>query len=185
MARIGKRALTVPNGVEVKVIDGVIEVKGPKGTLKQAYDHRVTVKVEGGKVMTLTAGSDNESLALQGLYNSLLKNMMTGVTAGFEKDLEMVGVGYRAQMQGKALQLQAGYSHLVEFQPPAGIEFVVTGNTKIKIKGADRQLVGQVAANIRAAREVEPYKGKGIKYEGESVRRKAGKAAKAAGGGGA
>lgn len=185
MARIGKRALVIPGGVEVKAIDGVIEVKGPKGTLKQAHDERVTLKVESGKVMTLTAGTDNQSLALQGLYNSLLKNMMTGVTAGFEKDLEMVGVGYRAQMQGKTLQLQAGYSHLVEFVPPAGIEFVVTGNTKIKVKGADRQLVGQTAANIRAAREVEPYKGKGIKYEGEYVRRKAGKAAKATSGGGA
>ena len=185
MGRIGKRALVIPNGVEVKVSDGVIEVKGPKGVLRQAHDERVTMKVEGGKALTLTAGTDNESLALQGLYNSLLKNMLAGVTVGFEKDLEMVGVGYRAQMQGKNLQLQAGYSHLVEFTPPAGIEFVVTGNTKIKIKGADRQLVGQVAANIRAAREVEPYKGKGIKYEGEFVRRKAGKAAKATAGGGA
>jgi len=185
MARIGKRALVIPGGVEVKSNNGVIEVKGPKGTLRQPHDERITIKVEGGKVLTLVAGTDNESLALQGLYNSLLKNMMTGVTAGFEKDLEMVGVGYRAQMQGKKLQLQAGYSHLVEFEPPAGIEFVVTGNTKIKVKGADRQLVGQTAANIRFAREVEPYKGKGIKYDGETVRRKAGKAAKAAGGGAA
>jgi len=185
MGRIGKRALIIPAGVEVKVLDGVITVKGPKATLKQSYDHRVTLKVEAGQVTTLIAGSDNESLALQGLYNSLLKNMITGVTTGFEKDLEMVGVGYRAQMQGKMLQLQAGYSHLVEFNPPAGIEFVVTGNTKIKIKGFDRQVVGQVAADIRAAREVEPYKGKGIKYADEVVRRKAGKAVKAASGGGA
>jgi large subunit ribosomal protein L6 len=185
MGRIGKRILTIPAGVEVKVADGVITVKGPKATLKQEYDHRVTLKVEAGQVTTLIAADDNESLALQGLYNSLLKNMITGVTAGFEKDLEMVGVGYRAQMQGKMLQLQAGYSHLVEFNPPPGIEFVVTGNTKIKIKGFDRQVVGQVAADIRAAREVEPYKGKGIKYATEVVRRKAGKAAKAATGGGA
>jgi len=185
MARIGKRTLIVPAGVEVKVTDGVISVKGPKGTLTQSYDHRVTVKVEAGKVTTLIGAADNESLALQGLYNSLLKNMIVGVTTGFEKDLEMVGVGYRAQMQGKTLQLQAGYSHLVEFVPPPGIEFVVTGNTKIKIKGADRQVVGQVAANVRGAREVEPYKGKGIKYVGEFVRRKAGKAAKATTGGGA
>jgi large subunit ribosomal protein L6 len=185
MGRIGKRTLIIPAGVEVTVRDGVITVKGPKATLKQSCDHRVTLKVEGGKAMTLIAGGDNESLALQGLYNSLLKNMIVGVTAGFEKDLEMVGVGYRAQMQGKTLQLQAGYSHLVEFVPPPGIEFVVTGNTKIKIKGFDRQVVGQVAANVRGAREVEPYKGKGIKYAGEIVRRKAGKAAKATTGGGA
>jgi large subunit ribosomal protein L6 len=175
----------IPSGVDVKIVDGTIQVKGPKGTLTQAHDHRVTITASGGKVTTLISGSDNESSALQGLYNSLLKNMITGVTAGFEKDLEMVGVGYRAQMQGKKLQLQAGYSHLVEFDPPPGIEFVVTGNTKIKIKGADRQVVGQVAANVRAAREVEPYKGKGIKYIDEVVRRKAGKAAKATTGGGA
>ncbi|MBN3032765.1 MAG: 50S ribosomal protein L6 [Candidatus Saganbacteria bacterium] len=185
MGRIGKRALAIPGGVDVKVTDGAIEVKGPKGVLKQAYDGRVAIKVEGGKVMTLTDGSDKESLSLQGLYNSLLKNMLTGVTAGFEKELEMIGVGYRAQMQGKKLLLLAGFSHPVEFEPPAGIEFAVAGTNKIKIKGADRQLVGQVAANIRAARTVEPYKGKGIKYAGEFVRRKAGKAAKATTGGGA
>ncbi|OGB90567.1 50S ribosomal protein L6 [candidate division WOR-1 bacterium RIFCSPHIGHO2_01_FULL_53_15] len=185
MARIGKRALEIPKGVDVKVTDGVVNVKGPKGALTQAYDKRVEIKVEGGKVLTLYSGSDRSGLALQGLYNSLIKNMLAGVTAGFEKDLEMVGVGYRAQMQGKKLQLQAGYSHLVDFDPPAGIEFVVTANTKIKIKGFDRQVVGQVAADIRAAREVEPYKGKGIKYAGEVVRRKAGKAAKATTAGGA
>jgi len=185
MARIGKRELIVPSGVEVKLLGGVVQVKGPKGTLTQAYDHKVTLKVEGGKVLTLIQGDDNESLALQGLYNSLLKNMITGVTTGFEKDLEMVGVGYRASLQGKKLQLQVGYSHLVEFDPPAGIEFVVTGTTKIKVKGSDRQVVGQMAANIRATREVEPYKGKGIKYANEVVRRKAGKAAKATSGGGA
>lgn len=185
MGRIGKRALVIPSGVDIKVIDGTIQVKGPKGTLIQAYDPKVSIKVESGKVMTLTAAADGESLAMQGLYNSLVKNMITGVTAGFEKDLEMVGVGYRAQMQGKKLSLSAGFSHPVEFDPPPGIEFAVTGNTKIKIKGTDRQVVGQVAANIRAAREVEPYKGKGIKYAGEIVRRKAGKAAKATTGGGA
>ena len=185
MARIGKRELIVPGGVEVQVQGGVISVKGPKGTLKQPYDHRVAVKIEGGKVTTLITGDDNESLALQGLYNSLIKNMIAGVTTGFEKDLEMVGVGYRASLQGKKLQLQVGYSHLVEFEPPAGIEFAVAGNTKIKIKGSDRQVVGQMAANIRATREVEPYKGKGIKYADEVVRRKAGKAAKATSGGGA
>jgi large subunit ribosomal protein L6 len=185
MARIGKRELVVPSGVEVKLIDGAFQVKGPKGTLTQEYDPRITLKIEGGKALTLAPGDDNESLSLQGLYNSLLKNMITGVTTGFEKDLEMIGVGYRASLQGKKLQLQVGYSHLVEFEPPAGIEFVVTGTTKIKVKGFDRQVVGQMAANIRATREVEPYKGKGIKYADEIVRRKAGKAAKATSGGGA
>jgi large subunit ribosomal protein L6 len=185
MARIGKRILEIPKGVEVKIEGQEIKVKGPKASLTQGFDPQIEIKVEGGKITTLYAGSDRKVLSLQGLYNSLIKNMITGVSTGFEKDLEMVGVGYRALMQGKKLQLQAGYSHLVDFDPPAGIEFVVTANTKIKVKGFDRQVVGQVAANIRAAREVEPYKGKGIKYAGEVVRRKAGKAAKAASGGGA
>lgn len=184
MGRIGKRILDVPKGVEVKVADGQITVKGPKGTLKQTLTSLVQINVEDGKVTTLCVSRENAAQAQHGLYNSLIKNMMTGVTTGFEKDLELVGVGYRAQMQGKNLQLQVGYSHLVDFVPPAGIEFAVAANTKVKVKGLDRQLVGQVAADIRSSREVEPYKGKGIKYAGEVVRRKAGKAAKAASAGG-
>lgn len=176
--------MEIPKGVEVKVADGSVQIKGPKGSLTQAFDPKVAVRIDGGKVTTLCEGCDRQLLSLQGLYNSLIKNMIHGVTIGFEKDLELIGVGYRAQMQGKNLQLQAGYSHLLDFVPPAGIEFAVAANTKIKVKGADRQLVGQVAANIRAAREVEPYKGKGIKYAAEVVRRKAGKAAKAVSGGG-
>jgi large subunit ribosomal protein L6 len=181
MGRIGKRALAVPAGVEIKVDDGQISVKGPKGSLTQAYRPAVQIKVENKQVLTVCDGNDRQAVALQGTYNALLKNMIAGVTAGFEKELDLVGVGYRAQMQGKKLQLQIGYSHPVEFEPPAGIEFAVAGNTRIKIRGADRQQVGQIAAEIRQVREVEPYKGKGIKYINEFVRRKAGKAAKAAG----
>jgi large subunit ribosomal protein L6 len=168
--------------VEIKVQDGQVQVKGPKGTLVQAYRPAVQIKVADNKFTTVCEAGDRQELALTGTYNAIIKNMITGVTTGFEKDLEMIGVGYRAQLQGKKLLLQVGYSHPVEFEPPAGIEFVVTGTNKIKVKGADRQRVGQIAAEIRSTREVEPYKGKGIKYFGEIVRRKAGKAAKAAAG---
>lgn len=185
MGRIGKRELVVPKGVEVKVNGGEIVVRGPKGSLTENLLPAIAVKVAEGIIRTEIVAEDKLSAALQGLYNALIKNMLTGVTDGWQKDLEMVGVGYRAVMQGKKLTLQVGFSHPVEFEPPAGIDFTVTANTKINIKGIDRQRVGQIAAEIRAIREVEPYKGKGIKYVGEVVRRKAGKAAKAAGGGGA
>jgi large subunit ribosomal protein L6 len=182
MPRIGKRQLEIPSGVEVKVDDGVINVKGPKGSLSQSYLPVVKVEVKDKKVATICEAGDPGSRALQGLYNSLIKNMLVGVTAGFAKELDLVGVGYRAQMQGKKLSLQLGYSHPMEIDPPAGVEFEVAGGTRIKIKGVDRQVVGEVAAKIRKIREVEPYKGKGIRYFGEHVRRKAGKAAKAGAG---
>jgi len=185
MARIGKRLLDIPDGVEVKAAAGVCTVKGPKGTLTQTYDQAIEIKVEGKKVVTNCERQDKQARSLQGLYNSLVKNMVSGVTKGFEKELDLVGVGYRAQMQGKKLTLQLGYSHPVEVDPPVGVEFEVVSGTRIKIKGSDRQKVGQIAAEIRELREVEPYKGKGIKYVGEKVRRKAGKAAKAAGASGA
>lgn len=181
MGRIGKRILEVPGGVEVKVEDGKIMVKGPKGTLIQVYNPVVEVRSEGNRVLTLCEAEDQRLRALHGLYNSLIKNMIEGVTKGFEKKLELIGIGYRAMMQGKKLQIQIGYSHPIEVEPPEGIAFEVEGATKIKVKGIDRQRVGEVAAEIRLIREVEPYKGKGIKYAGEVVRRKAGKAAKAAG----
>lgn len=184
MGRIGKRALEIPAGVEVKIDNGQIQVKGPKGTLVQELRPQVAVKVEDKKLFTVCTSEERLAQAMQGMYNALIKNMFTGVTTGFQKDLDLVGVGYRAQMQGKKLQLQLGFSHPVEFEPPAGVEFAVQGNTRVIIKGADRQVVGQIAAEIRQTREVEPYKGKGIKYLGEIVRRKAGKAAKAAGTGG-
>jgi large subunit ribosomal protein L6 len=179
MGRIGKRILEIPDKVEIKMLDGAVQVKGPKGLLVQKEDARVELKVDGKKLLTQCRSQDIQSLALQGTYNALLKNMITGVTVGFEKELELVGVGYRAQMQGKKLSLQVGYSQPVEYEQPEGIEITVTGNTRVKIKGTDRQKVGQVAAQIRGFRKVEPYKGKGIKYLGEIVRRKAGKAAKA------
>lgn len=185
MGRIGKRALAIPAGVEVKIEAGKITVKGPKGTLVQEFNPEVTVKVVDKNVLTICDSLEKRLRAQQGLYNSLIKNMMTGVTQGFEKQLELVGVGYRAQLQGKKLTFQIGYSHPVEINPPEGITFVVEGTNKIKVKGFDRQVVGQVAAQIRQVRKVEPYKGKGIKYAGEYVRRKAGKAAKATTGGAA
>jgi large subunit ribosomal protein L6 len=181
MGRIGKRIIDIPAGVEVKISDGKIEVKGPKGTLVQEFLPMVEMTVADKKLQTLCQSPDRQAVALQGTYNALVKNMIAGVTTGFQKELDMVGVGYRAVMQGKKLQLQVGYSHPIEFEPPAGVEFAVDKNTRIVIKGLDRQVVGQIAAEIRQVREVEPYKGKGIKYVNEVVRRKAGKAAKAAG----
>src|SRR3989338_7424493 len=183
MGRIGKRILAIPDKVEVKVDDGKITVKGPKGTLTQDFRPEIEIKVEGKNVLTVCRAEGNGPAALQGTYNALVKNMLTGVTAGFTKELELMGVGYRASLQGKKLAVQVGFSHPVEFDPQEGIEFTVTGNTKVVIKGADRQQVGAVAAEIRRIRAVGPYKGKGIKYAGEVVRRKAGKAAKATVGG--
>lgn len=183
MGRIGKRILAVPAGVEVKIDDGRVQVKGPKGTLTQEYLPVVKMKVEDHKFYSVCETDDRQVLALQGTYNALVKNMIVGVTAGFQKELDLIGIGYRAAMQGKKLVVQIGYSHPVEFDPPPGIEFEVKGNTRVIVKGADRQQVGQLAAVIRKTREIEPYKGKGIKYLNETVRRKAGKAAKAAAGG--
>lgn len=185
MGRIGKRLIEIPKGVEVKVLDGKIQVKGPKGLLAQEYNHAVKIEVTDGKVATLCQSKDPKIAALQGLYNSLVKNMIEGVTNGFEKRLEMIGVGYRAAKQGKNLQISIGYSHPVIVEPPEGVELAVEGTNKIVVKGIDKQVVGEIAAEIRMIREVEPYKGKGIRYAGEVVRKKAGKAAKAAGAGAA
>lgn len=182
MGRIGKRLIQIPSGVEVKVLDGKIQVKGPKGSLVQEYNSRIKIEVNENKVHTICKAKDPKILALQGLYNSLVKNMIEGVTSGFEKKLEMVGVGYRASKQGKNLQFQIGYSHPVVVEPPEGIELVLEGVNKITVKGIDKQLVGEVAAGIRRIRKVEPYKGKGIRYAGERVRKKAGKVAKVAAG---
>lgn len=184
MGRIGKRLLAIPNGVEVKVAGSAVSIKGPKGSLTQEYDPIVKVMVEDGKVATVCEEEDSKSRAMQGLYNSLIKNMIEGVTNGFQKELELVGVGYRATLQGKKLQLALGYSHPIVIDPPEGVLFEVEGANKIRVKGTNRWLVGEIAARIRRFREVEPYKGKGIKYSGEVVRRKAGKAAKAVGGAG-
>ncbi|MFA6431198.1 MAG: 50S ribosomal protein L6 [Candidatus Margulisiibacteriota bacterium] len=185
MARIGKKEITIPKGVEVKLDGRKVMVKGPKGSLSQEFVSMIEVKLEEGKVFVLFKGNGKKPIALQGLYNRLITNMIAGVTKGFEKELDLVGVGYRAVLQGKKLQLQLGYSHPVEMDPPTGIDFEVIGGNKIKIKGIDKQIVGHIAAEIRSFRAVEPYKGKGIRYTGEVVRRKAGKAAKASSGGGA
>ncbi|MBU0629709.1 MAG: 50S ribosomal protein L6 [Candidatus Margulisbacteria bacterium] len=184
MGRIGKRILEVPKGVEIKLApDGTISAKGPKGTIAFVMKPVVKVEIDNGKLTTVLASTDRQALAIQGLYNSMIENMITGVTKGFEKELDLVGVGYRATMAGKKLQLQLGYSHPVEFEPPQGIDFEVQGGTRVRVKGIDAQKVGQIAAEIRLTRKVEPYKGKGIRYVGEKVRRKAGKAAKATSGG--
>ncbi len=185
MARIGKRILTVPKGVEVKVDGSRLTVKGPKGTLLEELRPEVKVVVDGDKVSTVCGGDDARTRALHGLYNSLLKNMLDGVVQGYQKELELIGVGYRAQLQGKKLSLSLGFSHPIEIEPPEGISFEVEGQTKIRIKGISKQVVGETAAEMRKIREAEPYKGKGIRYLGEIVRKKAGKAAKAAGGAGA
>lgn len=184
MGRIGKRILEIPKGVEVKVIADKVVVKGPKGTLGQTYLSDIKVVIENNTVKTLCQNSSKAANALQGLYNSLIANMIKGVTEGFEKRLEIVGVGYKAAKQGNNLQLQMGYSHPVIIEAPQGIEIVVEGNTKVVVKGSDKQVVGQVAATIKQVRSVEPYKGKGIRYAGQRVRKKAGKAAKVAGGAG-
>ncbi|OGC23248.1 50S ribosomal protein L6 [candidate division WOR-1 bacterium RIFOXYB2_FULL_42_35] len=182
MGKIGKRILQIPQGVEVKVADGKVIVKGPKGTLEQKYLPQIKVEVKDKTVVTLILSGDPKANALQGLYNSLISSMIEGVTKGFEKKLEMVGVGYRVAKQGSGLQLQIGFSHPVDFAAPPGIVFDTEGTNKIIIKGMDKQLVGEMAAEIRMTRKPEPYKGKGIRYVGEIVRKKAGKAAKAAGG---
>ena len=182
MSRIGKMPIEIPQGVEVKIDGSNVLVKGPKGELKRFCDHQVKVKLVDKQLLVESLNDEAGSRAQHGLIRSLLYNMVQGVSKGFEKSLELVGVGYRAAKQGKKLTLSLGFSHPVEVDPPQGIEFAVEGQNKVKVSGADKELVGQVAANIRDIRKVEPYKGKGIRYAGERVRKKAGKAAKAAGG---
>ena len=179
MSRIGRMPMTIPEGVEVRIEGRRVRVKGPKGELEQEFRAEITIKEEGG-VLRVTRNSDEPSIrALHGLTRSLLNSMILGTTQGFEKSLEVQGVGYRAELKGNSLMLYVGFSHPVEVQPPVGIRFEVEGKGDIiKIKGFDKQLVGQVAANVRKIRPPEPYKGKGIRYLGEYVRRKAGKAGK-------
>lgn len=176
MSRVGKTPITLPSGVEVKVSGRMVEVKGAKGSLTQDIDPAIHVGVEDG---TVSLGRDNDersSRALHGLYRSLINNMVIGVSEGYSKELTAVGVGYRAALKGKNLELQVGFSHPVKVDAPDGITFEVPEPTKIIVSGIDKQLVGQTAANIRAVRPPEPYKGKGIRYVDEHVRRKAGKA---------
>lgn len=175
MSRIGKRPVTIPGNVKVNIDGQTVTVEGPKGKLSRTLRPEVKVTIEDGVLVVTRTGDDKEERSLHGLSRTLVANMVEGVTSGFTKTLELVGVGYRASLQGKKLVLSVGYSHPVEFEPPAGIEFVVEGANKVHVKGADKQLVGDLAADIRSARPPEPYKGKGIKYAGEVIRRKAGK----------
>ena len=180
MSRIGRAPINVPAGVEVAVdaVNSVVTVKGPKGTLTQNYHSRMNVNVEGNVVTVTRPTDEKEDRALHGLTRTLINNMVVGVTAGYSKKLEVNGVGYRVALQGKALNLTLGYSHPVIMDAPEGITFETPDANTIIIKGIDKQLVGQIAAVIRSKRAPEPYKGKGIKYEGERIRRKAGKTGK-------
>ncbi|OGC03674.1 50S ribosomal protein L6 [candidate division WOR-1 bacterium RIFOXYA12_FULL_43_27] len=183
MSRIGRQPIEVPAGVKVKIDGNKVTVTGAKGTLERVIDDP-NIKVEL-KEKTLFVVRTKESApvrAKHGLYRALLKGMITGVAVEFKKVLLLSGVGYRAQVDGKKLVMQLGYSHPIEFVPPAGISFSIEGQNKISVSGIDKQLVGQVAQNVRYSRPVEPYKAKGVSYDGEHVRRKAGKAAKSAGG---
>lgn len=176
MSRIGKSPIELPSGVEVKVNGNVVEVKGSKGTLTQTLADGITVSVDDGTVTVERDSEERNTRALHGLMRSLIANMVTGVSEGYSKELSAVGVGYRAALKGKQLELQVGFSHPVQIDAPDGITFEVPEPTRIIVGGIDKQLVGQVAANIRAVRPPEPYKGKGIRYVDEQVRRKAGKA---------
>ena len=178
MSRIGKLPVEIPAGVEVKVENNVVTAKGPKGTESVEIRHEIEVKVEGNQVILTRKNDDRKSRSLHGLSRTLVQNVITGVKDGFEKKLEIQGVGYRAQMQGTAINLQLGYSHPIVVEPPKGVTVAVEANTKITVSGSNKQAVGDTAALIRSKRAPEVYKGKGIRYEGEYVRRKAGKAGK-------
>ncbi|TCP68815.1 50S ribosomal protein L6 [Baia soyae] len=178
MSRIGKKPIVIPAGVEFKLEGNVATVKGPKGTLTREFNPDITITVEDNQ-LTVGRPSDHRThRALHGTTRSLLANMVEGVSNGFTKTLELVGVGYRAAKKGNNVVLNVGYSHPVEVEPLAGIEFDVPSQTQVIVKGIDKQVVGEMAANIRAKREPEPYKGKGIKYSDEVVRRKEGKTGK-------
>lgn len=182
MSRIGKQPVTIPSGVTVSISgDNVITVKGPKGELKQEIDRDIKLEVVDGSVIITRPTDQIRHRAMHGLYRSLVSNMVTGVTEGFKKNLELVGVGFKAASTGNVLDLSLGYSHNIIFEIPKELK-VTTGqekgdNPKIYLEGIDKQLIGQVAAKLRSLRKPEPYKGKGVKYVGEVVRRKAGKAA--------
>ncbi|MGH9247741.1 MAG: 50S ribosomal protein L6 [Acidimicrobiales bacterium] len=179
MSRIGKAPIPVPSAVEVSIAGRHITVKGPNGTLERDIPGEITVRQEDGQLLVERPDDVRENRALHGLVRSLVNNMVVGVTQGFSKDLEIVGVGYRATAQGpNRIELALGFSHPVRVEAPEGIAFEVPGPTRVSVKGIDKEVVGQVAANIRKLRKPEPYKGKGIRYAGEYVQRKAGKAGK-------
>ena len=178
MSRIGNKVITIPAGVEVSINDNFATVKGPKGELKQQFDQDMTFNIEGNEITVVRPSDSKRHRTVHGTTRAILANMIEGVSAGFKKELELIGVGYRAQMQGKKLVLSVGYSHPVEFEEIEGITLGVEGNTKVSIEGINKEVVGQYAAKVRAVRPPEPYKGKGIRYVGEYVRRKEGKTGK-------
>ncbi|WP_058271079.1 50S ribosomal protein L6 [Olsenella massiliensis] len=178
MSRIGKKPVTVPAGVTVTIDGATVTVKGSKGELTRTFSDLVTVEQKGEEILVTRNDETKQSNAQQGLVRTLVQNMVTGVSDGFEKKLELAGVGYRAVLKGKDLDLSLGYSHPVIYTCPEGISFEVPDNTHITVKGISKEQVGQVAAEVRAKRPPEPYKGKGIHYAGEHIRRKLGKAAK-------
>ena len=181
MSRIGRKPVAIPSGVTVEVKSGVVHVKGPKGELSYTLLPQVTVTVEGNDVIVARQSETKEIRARHGLTRALVANMAKGVSEGYQKELEIIGVGYKAALKGKILQLQLGYSHPIDYEIPKDIEIVQDEKNKniLRVRGADKQLVGQVAAQIRELRPPEPYKGKGIRYTDETVRRKVGKAAAA------
>ncbi|MBN8203959.1 MULTISPECIES: 50S ribosomal protein L6 [Bacillaceae] len=178
MSRIGKKPIEIPSGVTVTNDNNTVTVKGPKGELSRSFNQDIEIKVEENVINVSRPSDAKEHRALHGTTRALLANMVEGVSKGFERGLELIGVGYRAQKQGKKLVLNVGYSHPVEIEPEEGIEVEVPSNTKIIVKGTSKERVGALAANIRDVRPPEPYKGKGIRYEGEYVRRKEGKTGK-------
>lgn len=185
MSRIGGKPIKIPEGVTIQNDGGKLTVVGPKGTLVFQFRPEMGININNNAIDVQRKSDTPKAKSLHGLTRTLIANMITGVTQGWNKGLELVGVGYRAVVEGTTLVLNVGFSHQVKFPSPAGITFVVSDNTKVNVSGVDKQLVGETAAQIRRIRPPEPYKGKGIKYIGEVIRRKAGKAAKAVGGAGA
>lgn len=176
MSRIGKKPVKIPGGCKIAVDGGVIKVEGPKGKLEQSLRPEVTIGIEGGNVVVARTEETRQGRAMHGLYRALIVNMLKGVSEGYVKKLEVVGVGYLAALAGKVLQVRAGFANEIQMPIPAGLKITCPDQNHITIEGIDKQLVGQFAAEVRAIRKPEPYKGKGIRYDGEVVRRKAGKA---------
>ena len=177
MSRIGKRTIIVPQGVTVTVADNDVNVKGPKGELSLELNKNIEVEVKENELLVKRANDEKTTRAMHGTTNANINNMIIGVTEGFKKDLEIIGVGYRFNVKGNTLVINAGYSHPVEIEVPAGLSVEATSNTEITVKGIDKVLVGEFAANIRKVRQPEPYKGKGIRYKDEHIQRKEGKKA--------
>jgi len=175
MSRIGKKPIPIPTGVNVKVDTGAVEVKGPKGTLRQAVPPGILFSQDNGSLVATMEREDGQLNKFHGLARSLVANAVTGVTEGFKKELDIVGVGYRAELKGKQVHFALGYSHPVVFDVPAGIDVTIDKQTHVTVTGVDRQLVGQVAANIRRLRKPDPYKQKGVRYTGEVLKKKVGK----------